>query len=82
MIPNVKILELIESGDIFNMNVRKNIPCHTRVVERQVKLVTEDSCLVCGRTIRDDMIRSTILSRRLIPKFGLKQDYVKYHTSE
>ena len=77
MIPNKKILELMESGDFFDTNTRKNIPCHTQAVERQVKLVTEASRSVCGKNSRDGMIRSTIQSRRLIPKFGSKQDYVR-----
>lgn len=52
-----------------------NFPCHTQAVERCVKLVTEASDKVCGHENRDGFIRTTLLSRSVMPKFGHKSEF-------
>src|SRR5277367_5969785 len=47
-------------------------PCHTVAVERTVKLVTEASSKYIGVEARDRNIRSTLLSRQVLPKFDSK----------
>ncbi|KAG5862769.1 hypothetical protein JTB14_005296 [Gonioctena quinquepunctata] len=53
----------------------KSYPCHTIVVERAVKIVTEASATVSGSENRDGVIRAKLESREIIPSFGSKQDY-------
>ena len=50
-------------------------PCHSQAVERCVKLVTEASITVCGTLNRDGLIRSTLESRRKLPKVNSKKDF-------
>lgn len=50
-------------------------PCHTQSVERIVKLVTEASAAVCGKTKRDGFIRVRLESRQLMPQFNTKAEY-------
>lgn len=52
------------------------IPCHTQAVERGVKLVTEAAKKVCGENARDGFIRSRLESRKLMPKFDTKSDFM------
>ena len=49
----------------------ENFPCHTQMVERGVKMVTEASFKVYGE--RDAYIRQQIKSRTLIPEFRTKK---------
>ena len=51
-------------------------PCHTQAVERSIKLVTEASLAVCTEKNRDGYIRSQIESRRKLPSFETKKDFV------
>lgn len=51
-----------------------NYPCHTQMVERAVKNVTEAAGLVVGQNERDGFIRQRIKSRTIIPKFESKKD--------
>ena len=44
-----------------------NFPCHTQMVERGVKMVTEASSKVYGQAERAAYIRQQIKSRTLIP---------------
>ncbi|KAK3910192.1 hypothetical protein KUF71_004066 [Frankliniella fusca] len=53
-----------------------SFPCDTVAVERTVKLVTEVSKRVIGPDARDRQIRSTLLSRKAVPSFGSKKDFV------
>ena len=53
-----------------------NYPCHTQMVERAVKNVTEASSLVIGQEARDGFIQQRIKSRTIIPKFESKQDHL------
>ena len=52
----------------------ENFPCHTQMVERGVKMVTEASSKVYGEAERDAYIRQQIKSRTLIPEFRTKKD--------
>ena len=63
--------------DMNNLNELADIvvpkyPCHTQVVERCVKIVTEASKSVCGFEARDARIRSKIKSREMMPCFKSK----------
>jgi hypothetical protein len=51
-----------------------DFPCHTQMVERGVKMVTEASSKVCGAEARDAYIRQKIKSRTVIPEFCTKKD--------
>ncbi|GBN25168.1 hypothetical protein AVEN_191640-1 [Araneus ventricosus] len=72
------------STDVFKSIVRdkKNpewnfvhFPCHTQVVERCVKLVTEATAEVYGFQNRDGFIRSTFFSQSIMPEFDHKADF-------
>ena len=65
----------IELGTVPNWEFKK-FPCHTQAVERCVKLVTEASQKVCGPGSRDGYIRSTLLSRSVMPSFSKKSDFL------
>lgn len=52
-------------------------PCHTQAVERCIKLVTESSVAVCGGEARDGFIRARIASRKNLPIFETKTQYLK-----
>ena len=54
----------------------ERFPCHTQSVERGVKLVTEASAAVCGTDARDGFIRARIDSRKDMPYFNTKSDFV------
>ena len=51
------------------------MPCHTKAVERCVKLVTEASLSVCGSESRDGFIRAKIESRKKMPTFNTKHQF-------
>ena len=53
-----------------------NYPCHTQMVERTVKMVTEASSAVYGPEARDGFIRQQIKSRTIVPKFESKKDAI------
>lgn len=65
-------------SDLQNIIKEKNIPeflkfpCHTQAVERCVKLVTEASQKVCGKTLRDGYIRAKREARADLPVFDNK----------
>ncbi|GBL89432.1 hypothetical protein AVEN_216959-1 [Araneus ventricosus] len=52
-----------------------HFPCHTQVVERCVKLVTEATAEVYGFQNRDGFIRSTFFSQSIMPEFDHKADF-------
>lgn len=54
----------------------RNMPCHTQATERCIKLVTEASSAVCGPENREGWIKNTLESRRLMPVFNTKKDFV------
>lgn len=49
-------------------------PCHTQMVERGVKMVTEAAANVYGHEAREGYIRQRINCRTIIPKFASKKD--------
>ncbi|GBN83259.1 hypothetical protein AVEN_15576-1 [Araneus ventricosus] len=73
------------STDVFKPIVRDkkipewnfvHFPCHTQVVERCVKLVTEATAEVYGFQNRETgFIRSTFFSQSIIPEFDHKADF-------
>lgn len=54
------------------------LPNHTQAVERCVKMVTETSKQITGETRRDGSIRAKICSRKLMPAFNTKHEYVTH----
>ncbi|KAK4876600.1 hypothetical protein RN001_009106 [Aquatica leii] len=50
--------------------------CHTQCVERSIKLVTEASAAVCGPDSRDGFIRVRADSRKNMPCFNTKSEFV------
>lgn len=67
-----QIVEEPQSSAILHI---KDYPCHTQAVERAIKLVTQASSTVCDKNRRDGVIRSTLESRNLMPKFETKKDF-------
>lgn len=53
-----------------------HLPCHTQAVERAVKAVSEASSTLCNKTTREGFIKTQIESRKLMPKFDSKKDFV------
>lgn len=68
-------LKLIINSDSDIIRDIKKFPCHTQAVERCVKLVSEASVKVCGQESRDGYIKSTLLSRSIMPEFSKKSDF-------
>ena len=64
----------VTSGDVPVIDFQQ-YPCHTQVVERCVKLVTEASSAVYGQNARDGFIRVRLESRRIMSQFNTKADY-------
>jgi hypothetical protein len=56
------------------------IPCHSQAVERCVKLVSEASSNVCGSADREGFIKSRLESRRIMPTFNTKADFLTEET--
>ncbi|GBM41224.1 hypothetical protein AVEN_180526-1 [Araneus ventricosus] len=65
------IKSLINSDTTPIREIEK-FPCHTQVMERCIKLVTEASNKVCGHEARDGYIRATLKSRSVMPNFSKK----------
>lgn len=45
-------------------------PCHSKAVERHIRIVSQAAASVCGDLRRDGYIRAKLLSRADIPHFG------------
>lgn len=71
----VDIEENIKSAAMAEASIVQ-FPCHTQTVERMVREVTKASASVCGMKRRDGFIRARLLSRKNMPVFNTKQDYV------
>ena len=56
-------------------------PCHTQNVERMVKIVTEVSLTACSEEARDGIIRTKLKSRKDIPRFETKKDFIQSATN-
>ena len=52
-----EIKEMIDSK-VFSEFKMPELPCHTQIVERHIKLVTEASSLVCDHASREGLIRN------------------------
>ena len=74
-ITNQEINKVIESQGGLNLIYLK-LPYHTQVVERPVKIVTEASMFLCDKKSREGLIRAKLASRKLMPRFDSKQDFV------
>jgi len=70
---NDQIAERIktEPGDFV-----EEFPCQTKAVERAVKTVTEAAASVCGEDARHGFILAMVQSRKEIPEFQKKSDFV------
>ena len=73
MFSNDQIDDFIKEQHILEI---PKFPCHTQAVERCIKLVTDASLAVCGEHKRDGYIRSIIESRKEIPLFNTKKDFL------
>lgn len=74
-IPDKDIRLLVEQrgeGDISLLR----LPCHTQAVERAVKSVTEASRTLCSKSEKEGFIKAQIESRKIMPKFDNKKDFV------
>lgn len=69
-------LKRIVIEDHVNFKNQLRYPCHTQAVERHVKIVTEPSQSVCGYEARQSKIMSLLSSRKSMPRFETKSDYV------
>lgn len=68
---SVMVTSHIRSGTVPNWDVNR-FSCCTQAVQRCVRLVNEASGKVCGAQSRDGYIRTTQLSRSVIPNFSQK----------
>ena len=68
--------ELINTNVFPEFEVIK-FPCHTRSVERIVKLITESCTKICGEENRDGFIKTTFLSRSIMLSFDYKSQFKK-----
>lgn len=80
------ILEDVTKQDLEELHLTSEInsifikferfPCHTQLVERCVKVVTEGPWKVCGKKNREGIITITINSRKNMPKIETKRDFI------
>ena len=73
---NDQLIDRLSTNVIFEDWNYYKLPCHTVAVERQVKLTTEASLMVCGHENRDGRIRATLKSREKMKHFNTKNQYV------
>lgn len=74
--PTDDINSMVKSGIFPDVIIPEaEIPCHTQAVERHIKLVTEASAVVVGAQNRDGFIRTTLRSRKIMPKFDTKSQF-------
>ena len=78
--PLTKDLNLNELKNLIIENAKENVifkfPCHNQAVERHVKLVTECSSKICNEEPQNKLAKSIITSRKRMPKFNTKKDFV------
>ena len=70
------LMECVKENSIPIMEL-ENCPCHTQAVERCIKLVSEASEKVCGLVKREGFIRARMSSRRSMPNFETKSQYIQ-----
>ena len=71
---NDQIAERIKTGGPGDFV--EEFPCHTQAVERAVKMVTEAAASVCGEDARHGFFLAMVQSRKEIPEFQKKSDFV------
>lgn len=72
---NEDLIQIIENkGDESLLFIR--LPCHTQAVERSVKIVTEAAMSACDKKSRDGIIHAKLASRKVMPKFDSKKDFL------
>ncbi|CAG9791202.1 unnamed protein product [Diatraea saccharalis] len=72
---NDELIQIIDkNGDERMLFIR--LPCHTQAVERSVKIVTEAAMSACDKKTRDGMIHAKLASRKVMPKFDSKRDFL------
>ncbi|GBL62145.1 hypothetical protein AVEN_225590-1 [Araneus ventricosus] len=69
-----ELKSIAENASIKDLEIFK-FPCHTKTVERCVKLMTEAASTVCGSHKRDGLIRNTMASRAIMPSFEHEANY-------
>ena len=74
--PVTKRMSIEQIEQFRTKPLRLGHPCHSQSVERHVKLVSEASQTVAGFEKRDGLIRMKIKSRKLMPIFDTKKDFV------
>ncbi|KAH9638792.1 hypothetical protein HF086_002032 [Spodoptera exigua] len=74
-VPDETLHSLVESGGGDEVLFLR-LPCHTQAVERAVKTVTEASMQLCHKKAREALIKNKIRSRKLMPKFESKKDFI------
>ena len=73
-IPDEDIENNIKTSALFEKAFE--YPCHTQSVERMIRLVSEASGKVFGQDARDGYIKAKLDSRRQLPEFETKSQYV------
>jgi hypothetical protein len=59
-------------------SIFEKIPCHSQAVERTVKDISQSSSKVLGHLSRHGMILQTKKSRRELPRFDSKSDFLQH----
>lgn len=70
-----KITDFVEAGGEDELSFLR-LPCHTQVVERAVKVTTEASTSLCTEKARVGSIKAKLESRKILPKFETKRDFM------
>lgn len=75
-VSNEELIRRLSLDNVYSDWEFYGLPCHTVGVERLVKLVTEASSKMCGPDSRDSWIRATLESRRRMPQYNSKKEFV------
>ena len=66
--------KMIKSSTFSGIKI-VDLLCHTQCVKRHIKLVSEDSSLVCDHASREGLTRNKLASRATMPCFDTKSQY-------
>jgi hypothetical protein len=55
-------------------------PCHTQAVKKAIKAVKETSGILYNNADKEGFIKSQIESKKVLPKFDSKKDFVTIYT--
>lgn len=76
------ITKKMSIDDLKNENSIKcllhGIPCHSQGTERTIRLVSESCKIVSDEDRRNEVVRCTIASRKILNRTESKQDYAEY----